>query len=65
MSRAQFGETNPNAKLTDAQVDLMRALREGERTPGVKRFWTLDMLATKFEIDRRSVARILANHQRP
>lgn len=65
MPRAQFGEANPNAKLTDAQVDMIRSLREGERTPGTKRFWTLDMLALKFEVTRRTVCKILAETSRP
>lgn len=65
MYQTPYGENNPNAKLTDAQVELIRNLRAGEATPGVKRFWTLGVLARKFEVSRRTICYILSGQRRP
>lgn len=59
------GENNPQAQLTDDEVELLRSLRESEaNTPRAKRYWTARRLAEKFEISRRQVWNILSYSQR-
>lgn len=47
----RIGETHPNAKLTDAQVDEMRDLHEHQR-------WTYDRLAEHFGCPKATVQKI-------
>ena len=49
--QGRVGESHPRAKLSDAQVDELRALRED-------RGWTLEALAQQFGITRSAVCRI-------
>jgi len=65
MGVTSYGENNPNAKLTDSEVELIRALYAGDTTPGTKRFWTAKILAQKFEISERQVHYILRGDRRP
>lgn len=59
------GENNPNAVLTDDEVELMRTLRDSERgVPRAKRVWTQAKLAEKFDISVRHVKNILSYRQR-
>lgn len=59
------GEENPRATLTDDEVELMRALRDGEeQIPKRERYWTGPRLAEKFDVSVRQVWNILGYHQR-
>jgi len=53
----RIGETHPNAKLTDAQVDLMRDLREVNG-------WTYDQLAEHFGVPYITVQKICTYQRR-
>lgn len=53
----RIGETHPNAKLTDAQVDEMRDLHEIER-------WDYDRLAAHFRCAYTTVAMICTYQRR-
>jgi ribosome-binding protein aMBF1 (putative translation factor) len=53
----RIGETHPNAKLTDAQVDEMRDLRERDG-------WSYDRLAERFDIPKITVAKICTYERR-
>lgn len=60
MSSQRIGERNGRAKLTDAQVEEMRRLREDEIVvPGKRRHWTNARLAQRFGITKRAVIYIL------
>lgn len=65
MGGTRFGEDNPNAKLTDSEVDLIRALYAEVPAPGTKPFWTVKTLAHKFEISERQIHHILKGTRRP
>jgi hypothetical protein len=52
----RIGETHPRATLTDHDIDLMFALREG----GMQ----VKVIAEKFDITRRHASRVLNCHQR-
>ena len=53
----RIGETHPNAKLTDAQVDEMRDLRE-------LKGWTYDQLAAHFNVPYITVQKICTYERR-
>lgn len=53
----RIGETHPNAKLTDAQVDEMRDLRE-------LKGWTYDQLAAHFGVPYITVQKICTYERR-
>lgn len=53
----RIGETHPNAKLTDAQVDEMRDLRE-------LKGWTYDQLAERFNVPYITVQKICTYERR-
>jgi len=53
----RIGETHPNAKLTDAQVDEMRDLRERDG-------WTYDQLAERFGVPYITVQKICTYERR-
>jgi DNA-binding transcriptional regulator YiaG len=53
----RIGETHPKAKLTDAQVDEMRDLREEQG-------WSYDQLATHFGVPKITVAKICTYERR-
>ena len=53
----RIGETHPNAKLTDAQVDEMRDLREGKG-------WSYDQLAEHFDVPYITVQKICTYQRR-
>lgn len=53
----RIGETHPNAKLTDAQVDEMRDLRE-------LKGWTYDQLAERFGVPYITVQKICTYERR-
>ena len=53
----RIGETHPNAKLTDAQVDEMRDLRE-------LKGWTYDQLAEHFSVPYITVQKICTYERR-
>ncbi|OZI23739.1 hypothetical protein CAL26_09925 [Bordetella genomosp. 9] len=52
----RVGEDHQRATLTDAEVELMRQLREVDG-------WTYDQLAEKFEVSRRH-ARDIVNYRK-
>lgn len=59
------GEQNPQAQLTDDEVEQIRALRESEEgQPRSKRYWTYARLAEKFEVSRKHIHNILSYRQR-
>lgn len=59
------GENNPNATLTDGEVDQLRDLYEQDRfKPRSERYWTAPRLAEKFEITLRAVWYILSYERR-
>lgn len=59
------GENNPNAALTDVEVDQMRDLYEADRhKPRKDRYWTAPRLAEKFEVTLRHVWYILGYQRR-
>lgn len=51
------GEDHQNAKLTDAEVELVRELRETERM-------SYDWLAEKFEVSKSAIAKICRYERR-
>lgn len=51
------GEDHPNAKLTDAEVELVRELRETERM-------SYDWLAEKFGVSKSAIAKICRYERR-
>ena len=53
----RIGETHPNAKLTDAQVDDMREKRESLG-------WTYDQLAEHFDVPYITVQKICTYQRR-
>jgi DNA-binding transcriptional regulator YiaG len=53
----RIGETHPNAKLTDAQVDEMRDLREHSG-------WSYDQLAERFDVPYITVQKICTYERR-
>lgn len=59
------GESNPNAILTDDEVDRMRDLYEQDRSkPKSERYWTGPRLAEKFEVSLRHVRYVLSYERR-
>jgi hypothetical protein len=59
------GENNPQAQLSDAEVELLRSLYEADkRLPRAERMWTGHALADKFEITVRHVWYILSYQRR-
>jgi hypothetical protein len=59
------GENNPQAQLTDDEVELIRSLRDSEsHMPRHRRYWTAPRLAKKFDISTRQVWNILSYRQR-
>lgn len=59
------GEKNAKTQLSDAEVELIRQLYEGDRyLPRDKRVWTGKQLAVKFEISLRHVWYILSYERR-
>lgn len=58
--RQRMGERNGRAKLTNAQVEEMRRLREEEIIlPGRARFWTRARLARRFGVTPQAVGLII------
>ncbi len=53
------GQWHPRAKLTDREVDQLRALRESDPVA-----WTFAALAEKFEITKRHAKRLCDYSQR-
>lgn len=62
---ARFGEQNGRAKLTDAEVELIRELAGSEPTEGTEKFWTRKMLAHKFEVSLSAIDKIVKGARRP
>lgn len=59
------GENNPRAILTDAEVDMIRDLYEGDRAkPRAQRHWTGARLAEAFEVSIRHVWYIVGYERR-
>lgn len=59
------GENNPQAQLSDAEVELLRSLYEGDKDkPRAERMWTGPVLAAKFEISVRHVWYIVGYQRR-
>ena len=54
----RVGEDHQRATLTDADVELMRQLREED-----SQHWTYDALAEKFDVSRRH-ARDIVNYRK-
>lgn len=50
----RIGESNPNATLTDHEIDLLREMRE-ERKPDGSYRYSLGFLAAKFKVPKASV----------
>lgn len=66
MPKAQFGESNGRAVLTDREAELMRELHAIPPLYGEKRgYWTTSRLALKFEVSRSTVQKIIAGTRRP
>ncbi len=55
----RVGQDHQNAKLTDAEVELLLKLRAEDRA-----FWSYRLLAEKFEISKRSVRDYLTGRRR-
>lgn len=65
MGGISHGERNGRARLTDAQAEELRVLRENELVmPGRKRYWTYDRLALRFGITKRAVIQIVQFERR-
>jgi len=65
MPRAQCGERNGRAKLTDGEVDLLRELFESERNIAPRdRHWTYARLATTFEISKAHAEKLVRGERR-
>ena len=59
------GEDNPQAQLSDEEVEMIRALYARDRhRPRAERVWTGPELALKFEISVRHVWYILSYQRR-
>lgn len=59
------GEENPQATLTDGEVDQLRDLFEADRYKAKgERYWTAPRLAEKFEISLRHVWYIIGGQRR-
>ena len=59
MTNQRLGEANGRAKLTDAEVDELRTLREEEVIiPGKQRKWSHARLAKRFGISKSQAIRI-------
>lgn len=69
------GESNPNATLTDYDVELIRELWDSEagmrlaeggkrRPASSKRIWTYDRLAETFGVSRRTISSIVRYRSR-
>lgn len=59
------GENNPQATLTDDEVDMLRDLFDEDRhKPRAERYWTAPRLAEKFEISVRHVWYIIGGQRR-
>lgn len=69
MGGSRYGESNPRAELSDADVELMRQLWDSEahllsHKDRRKKFWTRRRLAEKFEVSERQVENIVYYLQR-
>ncbi len=54
MTYQRLGEQNGRSRLSDAQVEELRSLREEEIViPGKRRLWTYARLASRFAISKR------------
>lgn len=59
------GENNPRAELSDAEVDMIRTLYEGDRDkPRAERYWTASRLAETYETSLRNVWYIVGYQRR-
>lgn len=59
------GENNPQAKLSDDEVELLRTMWEADRElPRAERQWSATTLAEKFEISVRHLWYIVGNQRR-
>lgn len=56
---SRHGEIHHRAKLTDAEVELIRSLREED-----ERFWSYGKLAEKFDVGRTTIADIIQMRKR-
>lgn len=59
----RIGESNPRAKLTDHEVDLIREMRE-ERCPDGSYRYSLGFLALRFKIPKSTVQDICSGRRR-
>ena len=59
------GEDNPQAKLSDDEVELLRGMWEADhQLPRAQRLWSARALAAKFEISVRHFWYIVGHHRR-